>query len=272
MAQPVNPVIPWIGGKRRLVGELLPLFPPHTCYVELFAGGAAVFFAKQPSTSEVLNDVNAELANLYRVLRHHLEEFCRQFKFAITSRQTYLWEQMKVPEALTDVQRAARFYYLQRLSFGGRVDGQTYGTSTTGGPRLNVLRMEADLTEAWSRLADANVESLDWQECLARYDREHTLFYADPPYWETEGYGVDFPMSQYEALASRAASMKGTIIISVNDHPEMRRVFGAFPMKTVGINYTVGGGAGVERTELIIGNWRGGWPRPVAQQTAIDWG
>jgi DNA adenine methylase len=108
-----GPLVPWIGGKRRLADRLLSLFPKHTCYVEPFAGAAAVFFAKAPSEVEVLNDVNGELVNLYRVVQHHLEEFVRQFKWALSSRIVYRWLQMQPTEPLTDIQRAARFYYLQ---------------------------------------------------------------------------------------------------------------------------------------------------------------
>ncbi len=75
-----KPVIPWLGGKRQLAKHIIPLFSKHTCYVEPFAGGAAIFFLKQPSKVEVINDCNLELVTLYRVLQHHLEEFLRQFK------------------------------------------------------------------------------------------------------------------------------------------------------------------------------------------------
>lgn len=61
-------IIPWVGGKRRLAGHILPLFPKHTCYVEPFAGAAALFFLKEPSKVEVLNDVNLDLITLYRVV------------------------------------------------------------------------------------------------------------------------------------------------------------------------------------------------------------
>ena len=87
-----RPIIPWIGGKRRLAPHVLSKFGDHTCYVEAFAGGAAVFFMKAPSDVEVLNDINGELVNLYRVVKHHLEEFVRQFKWALSSRQVYEWE------------------------------------------------------------------------------------------------------------------------------------------------------------------------------------
>ena len=146
------PIIPWIGGKRRLVDLLLSRFPPHSCYVEVFAGGAAVFFARHPADVEVLNDVNGDLVNHYRVVTHHLEEFVRQFKWALTSRQVFKWLQETRPETLTDVQRAARFFYLQQQSFGGKVAGQTFGTATTA-PAINLLRIEENLSAAHLRLA-----------------------------------------------------------------------------------------------------------------------
>ena len=132
-----NPIIPWIGGKRRLVDMLLKRFPVHDCYVEVFAGGAAVYFARHPADVEVLNDVNGDLVNLYRVVTHHLEEFVRQFKWALTSRQVFKWMQDTKPETLTDIQRATRFYYLQRSAFGGKVTGQTFGVAATAPPHRN---------------------------------------------------------------------------------------------------------------------------------------
>lgn len=95
-------IIPWIGGKSRLARHILPLFPSHTCYCEPFTGGAALFFLKEPSKVEVLNDINLDLVNLYRVVQHHLEEFLRQFKWALTSRKIYEWMQDTPPEILTD--------------------------------------------------------------------------------------------------------------------------------------------------------------------------
>jgi len=116
-----NPIIPWLGGKRRLADTIIPRFPPHTCYVEVFAGGAALYFLRPPAEVEVINDVNGELVNLYRVVQRHLEEFVRQFKWALSSREVFKWTQDTPPDTLTDIQRAARFYYLQHQAFGGRV-------------------------------------------------------------------------------------------------------------------------------------------------------
>jgi DNA adenine methylase len=106
-----TPIIHWLGGKRRLADRLRPLFPRHECYVEVFAGGAALYFLRpMPAKTEVLNDIHGELVNLYRVVQNHLEEFVRQFKSALSSRQVFKWQQEASPETLTDIQRAARFF------------------------------------------------------------------------------------------------------------------------------------------------------------------
>lgn len=251
-----QPIIPWVGGKRRLAGEILPWFVPHTCYVEPFAGAAALLFNKAPSKVEVLNDVNAELVNLYRVVRHHLEEFVRQFKWALTSRKLFEWAQATPAETLTDIQRAARFFYLQKLAFGAKVEGQTFGVATTSSQALNLLRIEEDLSAAHLRLSRVVIEHMDWEACIERYDRPHTLFYCDPPYWGTEGYGVGFELAQYERMAQQLRAIKGKAIVSVNDIPEMRRAFKGFTMRRLSIRYAIGGTRGrAERGELLIRSW-----------------
>lgn len=79
----MSAIIPWLGGKRRLAKHIIPLFPEHECYVEPFAGGAALFFMKPEAHVEVLNDINGDLINLYRVVQNHLDEFCKQFRWSL---------------------------------------------------------------------------------------------------------------------------------------------------------------------------------------------
>ncbi|HDB9222916.1 TPA: DNA adenine methylase [Escherichia coli] len=250
------PIVPWIGGKRRLAKHILPLFPAHTCYVEPFCGAAALYFLKTPSKLEVINDINGELVNLYRVVKHHLEEFVRQFKWALVSRQIYKWLQDTPEETLTDIQRAARFYYLQKQAFGGKVADHTFGTSTTSAPRFNLLRIEEELSMAHLRLSRTLIEHLDWHQCIERYDRPHTLFYCDPPYWGTEGYGVEFGLENYDHMADLARRIKGKMIISVNDIPEMRQAFNGLNMQSVDINYNLKvTGKPSPKKELVICNF-----------------
>lgn len=253
-----NPIIPWMGGKRRLADRLIPLFPPHECYVEVFAGGAALYFLRpQAAPVEVLNDINGDLVCLYRVVQNHLEEFVRQFKWALSSRQIFEWQKMTRPETLTDIQRAARFFYLQQHAFGGKVAGQTFGTATTA-PSINLLRIEENLSAAWQRLAGTYVENMPWLECAERYDREHTFHYMDPPYWKTAGYGVEFGFDQYLAMADFMRRCKGRVMVSINDHPDIRGAFEGFHIETVDIRYTTSNqrtAPTATSSELIIMNW-----------------
>ena len=102
--------------------------------------------------------------------------------------------------------------------------------------------------------------------CVRKYDREHTLFYCDPPNCGTEGYGVDFGLEQYAQIAELARTIKGRMIISVNDIAEMQEAFKGLAMQSVAINYTVGGlqGRG-QRTELVIRNFNDGVIRGLSQ-------
>lgn len=247
-----RPIIPWPGGKRRLLPQLLRVLPaPHTTYVEAFCGGAALLFAKDPSPVEVLNDVNGELVRLYRCVQHHLEEFVRQFRWALVSREMFRWAMLQDVETLTDIQRAARFFYIQKICFGGKVSSRTFGVSPTSQPRLNLLRIEEDLSAAHMRLAKVTIECLPWRQIVARYDRPGTVFYFDPPYWQTQGYGVPFGIEEYEALAAAMVDLQGRAVLSINDHVDMRRLFARFPVERHELSYTPGTARTSPQGELI---------------------
>jgi DNA adenine methylase len=251
-----KPLFPWPGGKRRLAKHILPVLhaTPHRNYVEPFAGGAAILFMRDPAPREVINDLHGELVRLYRCVQHHLDELVRQFRWALVSREMFRWAQLQHADTLTDIQRAARFFYLQRLAFGGKVAGQTWGTSHA--PRLNLTRLEEDLSMAHLRLSRVTIENLPWQEVVRRYDAPDTLFFLDPPYWDTMGYGGEFTLDEHQQLAAAMAGMRGKALLTINDHPAMRQVYGgmhATPMQTT---YTVGGGDKAKPAkELLYRSW-----------------
>lgn len=161
------------------------------------------------------------------------------------------WLQETRPETLTDIHRAARFFYLQQQSFGGKVADQTFGTATTA-PAINLLRIEENLSAAHLRMAGGTyIEQLDWAQCIDRYDRTYTLFYLDPPYWETAVYGVPFEWDQYELMAKKLKEIKGKAVISINDHPAIRECFKDLEMESLKLDYTVEGG----RTVWSVASW-----------------
>ena len=248
-------VIPYFGGKSRLAKTIIQKIPAHTCYVEVFAGGASVFFSKEPSVSEVLNDLDRDLVTLYRVIKHHPEELYRQYKYSLVARAEFDREQQVNPETLTDVQRAARYLYLQKIAFGGHITGQTFGMTTTGRPRLNLLTLESTIEKAWQRLINVQIECKDFRDLIPRYDRDHTFFFLDPPYWQIPGYKHDFEAQDFIDLAGLLRSIKGRFLMTINDTEEIREIFGRFTIDEVNLKYSccsTKDGRAKTRTELLI--------------------
>ncbi len=248
----------YMGGKSRMVKTLVPIIHkrPHACYCEPFCGAAWVLFGKDPGVSdcEVINDADGELVSFWRVVQRHYLPFIDIYRHAIVSRQMYDWAKMQRPETLTDLERAARYYYLQRLSFGGKVKGRTFGTSATRRPQLDVSAIESNLLDVHQRLAQVTIEHLDGLACIRRYDRKETLFFIDPPYLEVTGYEVPFPKDRYEELADLLAGIAGRFILTLNNHPQIRETFRRFKIAEIQTRYSTGLNAKQRVTELLITN------------------
>ena len=175
-------------------------------------------------------------------------------RFQVTSRAHYERLAQTPPESLTDLERATRFLYLQKLTFGGKVATRTFGMDKLQGARFNLTRIEPLLADVHERLAGVVIECLDWSELVRRYDRPGMLFYLDPPYYGGEndyGRGM-FDRGQFEAMADQLAGIRGRFILSINDRPETRAVFERFRFEDVACHYSVGGGKGKAVSELIV--------------------
>lgn len=256
---PVRPVAPWQGGKRNLAKRLVAKINTvaHETYAEAFVGMGGIFLRRDMRPKcEVINDASQDVANLFRVLQHHYVAFIEMIRFQISSRANFQKLTRQDPTTLTDLHRAARFLYLQRLAFGGKVAGaRTFGVAPALGARFDVTKVVPMLEELSERMAGVNIECLDWQEFIPRWDRPGTLFYLDPPYLGSEriyGDGM-FDRGQFEVMADLLAGIRGRFILSLNDHPEIRHIFHRFDMEEVGTTYTTGTKATAAR-ELIITN------------------
>ncbi len=252
-----SPLAGWLGGKHQLAGRIISRIPEHQCYAEPFAGAGWVFYGKHPSPVEVINDINKEIVTLYRVVQHHLDEFVRQFRWLLVSRDEYLRRWEENPDSMTDIQRAVRFYYIHQNSFGGKIAGASFGTATTRPPKLNLLRVEEELSAAHLRLSRAYIENLPYADLIRRYDRDTTFFYIDPPYWNCEDYygkGL-FNKGDFAVLATLMAGLKGKAMMSINDTPEIREIFHDFKLEEVSVRYSTGRNSRPRVTELFITNY-----------------
>jgi DNA adenine methylase len=195
-----------------------------------------------------------EVVNLFRILQRHYPQFMDTLKFQVTSRREF--ERLKAcdPATLTDLERAARFIYLQKLALGGKVAGQNFGVVTEGGAQFNLTRLAPLLEDVHERLAGVVIENLDWLDFIDRYDRPRTLFYLDPPYFGSEGdYGrCLFGQEQFALMAERLSRLKGCFVLSINDRPEIRKCFTTFQLHEADLTYSISGGKGSPAKELII--------------------
>ena len=257
--RPVSPAAPYIGGKRNLSRRLCSLIDatPHDHYVEPFVGMGGVFLrrARRPAT-ETINDVSRDVATLFRILQRHYVQFMDVLRWQITSRAEFERLMAVNPDTLTDLERAARFLYLQRLTFGGKVAGRSFGVDRRTPARFDVTKLGPMLEEIHERLAGVKIECLPYAPLIQRYDSPETLFYLDPPYWGCErdyGPGV-FGREDFERLAEQLAGIAGRFILSINATDGAREVFGRFAIEEVETTYTIAtiGGAGKRVTELIV--------------------
>ncbi|WCM29178.1 DNA adenine methylase [Sphingomonas sp. QA11] len=255
---PVSPASGYIGGKRNLVKRLLPIFDaiPHNGYAEPFVGMGGVFLRRrQRPSAEFINDVSGDVATFFRVLQEHYAYFVDMLRFRVASRAEFERLRAIPAERLTDLQRAVRFLYLQRLAFGGRVERRGFGVDTRS--RFNVSKIEPLLADIHDRLTGVVIEQLGYAEFIRRYDRAGMLFYLDPPYWgcETE-YGQDvFGRADFTLLADQLETIKGQFVLSVNDTPGAREVFGRFHVAGVETIYSMPSGAAKKAGELIVSNF-----------------
>lgn len=255
---PVRPVAPYLGGKRGLaktISERIKTIP-HITYVEPFVGMGGVFLRRPfKSKAEVINDLNRDVANLFRILQRHYVPLMDMLRWQVTSRDEF--ERLRSSEAgsLTDLERAVRFLYLQRMAFGGKTKGQAFGVQVGRPARFDVATLGPILEDVHARLSSVVIECLPWADVIARYDRPETLFYLDPPYWGNEkDYAAAFSRDQFEQMADVLAALQGRFILSLNDRPEVRETFSRFQIESVDVNYSINPSASGKRGEVLISN------------------
>ncbi len=255
---PVRTLAGYIGGKRALAKRIVPLIgaTAHSCYVEPFVGMGGIFFRRDfRPRAEIINDISADVTNLFRLLQRHYQQLLDVLKWQVTSRAEFERLVRVEPDTLTDLERAVRFLFLQRLAFGGKVMGRNFGTGTTGSARFDLTKLVPMLEDVHERLAGVIIERLSYDRLIPRYDRPHTLFYLDPPYWGcTDDYGRDvFSEADFERLSGLLKGLQGRFILSINDVPEIRELFAWATIEPVDINYRISGKVTAARELVITG-------------------
>lgn len=182
-----KPLISWPGGKTRHLARLLPYIPTghRTGYIEPFAGGCALLLAKAPSHLEVVNDINGDLINLYRIAAHHADELCRIIQtFPPASREwiSHSRALLALPTGLTDILRAAHFLHLNKTSFSGGGTSLSIVVKPDARAFIGTAALVERIRAFHARFDSVVIEHQPYEKLLATYDHPQNFFFLDPPY------------------------------------------------------------------------------------------
>lgn len=253
----MNSFISWIGGKKLLRSKILETFPERETfdsYIEVFGGaGWVLFSSERHAKMEVYNDVNGNLVNLFRCTKYHPEALQKELEFILMSREQFFdaKEQIEI-RGMTDIQKAARFYILIKENFGASM--HSFGVR----PKDMVNAIEY-ISEVSKRLRMVVIENQDFERILKTYDRKATLFYLDPPYYETEKYYPDrFMPEDHVRLRDALGKIKGKFLMSYNDCEYIRELYDGYSIVEIDRTHNLVQGRGEEKPrykELLIKNY-----------------
>ncbi len=224
-----RPVIGWAGGKKRLLKHLLPLVPKHTLYCEVFGGGLALFLAKTPSDIEVINDINGDLISFYRCCKYHLDALLDELDLVLNSRQEF--EDYCAQPGLTEIQRAARWFIRNKLSFSGHGEHFAIARSQPLGSRASRLLAIRSLNR---RFDHTTIEKRTWEKIFPAYDSAESLFFLDPPYPEAGGKNYDgWDEVTLARFCAAVLALLGKWIFTFKDCEQVRDLMAGYTFKSV---------------------------------------
>lgn len=233
----LKPPIARMGGKSKLRKTIIEMLPEHTCYVELFMGAGWVYFGKEPSKVEVVNDIDRELINLFKMLKYHAPEIERLLQYEFSGRDIFNEYKHATLGQLTEIHRAIRFLYVISQSFASK--GCVYGYAPTAKPPGNIYYTDL-LHEIRERLKNTYAENLPFETVIEKYDRPGTVFFADPPYYNLTAYsGYPFKKADHLLLRDKLANIQGKFLLTINDCPEVREWYCGFNIKEVTVPYSI---------------------------------
>lgn len=209
--------ISYYGGKQSMLKEIIPLIPEHKIYVEPFFGGGAVYWAKEPVKTAVINDLNMNVVNFYEVLKHNYFDLRKKISATLHSRETYKKALIiyRTPELFADdpVVRAWAFYVVTNQGFSCKIGTWGYDRHKRAFTVQNKIdQFEEHLTE---RLKYTQIECNEAAKVIASRDTEDTFVYADPPYIDTnQGHYGGYMEEHFKRDLDALAIMKGKFMLS----------------------------------------------------------
>ena len=236
--------ISYYGGKQNMLRHILPKIPAHKHYIEPFFGGGAVFWAKEPSQFEVVNDISDRLMTFYKVLKYDFEEIERLVDETFHSRAQHrqsdeLYISQK-NEVTRQIECAWSVWIQSNMSFGTMIGGG-FGYDRSGKSALRIFNKKNRFTDEYQkRLKLVTIESYDVLKVIRAYDGPDSFFYLDPPYVSSDqGPYKGYKMEDFIALLDACANMQGKFLLSSYPEEILIKYRSRFNWKTEDITKTL---------------------------------
>ncbi len=213
--------ISYYGGKQNMLCHILPNIPKHRIYTETFFGGGAVFFTKEPSESEIINDSNLQVMNFYKVCKTDFDKLKAKVEATLFSRATYsvAYTIYRMPHLFSIIQQAWAFYVATNMGFGSRVGSWGFDKYSKRVKAFINKKMRFD-ESIFKRLESTQIENSNAVKVIELYDTPETFHYIDPPYIETNmGHYKGYSISQYKELLKKLSTIKGKFLLSGFSNP-----------------------------------------------------
>jgi DNA adenine methylase len=209
--------ISYYGGKQQLAKTIVGLIPPHRLYCEPFLGGATIFFAKEPSKVEIINDTNGEMINFYKVLKTNFTALEHEIAQTLHSRRLHgqAWVVYQNPDMFDEVKRAWAIWVLANSSYGNKLNG-TFGYDRQGGNSQKLDNKRENFTSAYEeRLRRTQIECGDAVRIIKSRDVPDGFFYLDPPHvGADQGHYDGYTQEDFNGLLTALETLKGKFLLS----------------------------------------------------------
>ena len=210
--------ISYYGGKQKLAPTIIKMLPAHKLYCEPFIGGAAVLFAKTQSLVEVINDTNAELINFYKVCKRRFHELQSLVRVTLHSREQHddAWVIYNKPHLHDEVRRAWAVWVLSTQSFSANLEGSWGYDKSDNTTSAKISNKREQFTEDLAiRLQTVQIECADALYIIKSRDSVDSLFYCDPPYFNSNcGHYDGYSIEDFEQLLKLLSEVKGKFLLS----------------------------------------------------------
>jgi DNA adenine methylase len=214
----MKPILTYYGGKQKMTKKILSLLPKHNAYIEPFFGGGAIFWAKEPSNVECINDTNGKLINLYQIIKLRFNELKPLIDATLWSRQQYNEAKIIYNNNFLDydaIKMAWAVFVMSNESYGGKINGG-WGFCRKENKTKTLQNKIERFTDIYcERLKNTQIECNDAIKIITNFDYEDAFFYCDPPYiGADQGHYKGYTEDDFKNLLNTLSGIKGKFLLS----------------------------------------------------------